>query len=95
MIKEKINAALKDKIARSSITNLFIKPISLILSFIYTPLLLSYLGDEKYGKKGYYPLALFAYKLEFNHPTTKEKLRFTILPEEGYFKQFDLKNKDI
>ena len=53
------------------------------------------LGDEKYGKKGYYPLALFAYKLEFNHPTTKEKLRFTILPEEGYFKQFDLKNKDI
>lgn len=53
------------------------------------------LGDEKYGKKGSYPLALFAYKLEFNHPTTKEKLSFTILPEEGYFKQFDLKNKDI
>ena len=49
MIKEQINTALKDKIARSSITNLFIKPISLILSFIYTPLLLSYLGDEKYG----------------------------------------------
>ena len=53
------------------------------------------LGDEKYGSKGKYPLALFAYKLEFNHPTTKEKLSFTILPEEGYFKQFDLKNKDI
>ena len=53
------------------------------------------LGDEKYGTKGSYPLALFAYKLEFNHPTTKEKLSFTILPKEGYFKQFDLKNKGI
>ena len=43
------------------------------------------LGDEKYGSKGKYPLALFAYKLEFTHPTTKEKLSFMLLPKEGYF----------
>ena len=49
------------------------------------------LGDEKYGSKGKYSLALFAYKLEFTHPTTKEKLSFTILPKEGYF----CKYKDI
>ena len=46
------------------------------------------LGDEKYGSKGKYPIALFAYKLEFTHPTTKEKLEFTLLPKEGYFKNF-------
>ena len=46
------------------------------------------LGDEKYGNKGKYPIALFAYKLEFTHPTTKEKLEFTLLPKEGYFKNF-------
>ena len=49
------------------------------------------LGDEKYGSKGKYSLALFAYKLEFTHPTTKEKLSFTLLPKEGYF----CKYKDI
>ena len=43
------------------------------------------LGDEKYGSKGKYSLALFAYKLEFTHPTTKEKLSFMLLPKEGYF----------
>ena len=48
------------------------------------------LGDEKYGSKGKYPIALFAYKLEFAHPTTKEKLEFTLLPKEGYFKNFTL-----
>ncbi len=46
------------------------------------------LGDEKYGSKGKYPIALFAYKLEFYHPTTKEKLCFTLVPTEGYFKNF-------
>ena len=50
------------------------------------------LGDRKYGVKGKYPLALFAYKLEFTHPTTKEKLSFKLLPSEGYFKNFDLTN---
>ena len=46
------------------------------------------LGDEKYGSKGKYPIALFAYKLEFTHPTTKEKLCFITLPKEGYFSNF-------
>lgn len=49
MIKGRISAFLKNKTVRSSIVNLLIKPISLILSFVYTPLLLNYLGDEKYG----------------------------------------------
>ena len=44
------------------------------------------LGDEKYGKKGKFPIALYAYKLEFTHPTTKEKLTFSLVPNEGYFK---------
>ena len=46
------------------------------------------LGDEKYGSKGKYPLALYAYKLEFYHPTTKEMLSFTSIPKEGYFKEW-------
>ena len=50
------------------------------------------LGDEKYGSKGAYPLALFAYKLEFTHPTTKEKIEFKVLPKEGYFRNY---KKDI
>ena len=46
------------------------------------------LGDEKYGSKGKYKIALFAYKLEFIHPTTKEKMSFELLPQEGYFSIF-------
>ena len=46
------------------------------------------LGDSKYGVKGKYPLALFAYKLEFTHPTTKEKLSFKLLPKDGYFREY-------
>ena len=46
------------------------------------------LGDEKYGSKGKYKIALFAYKLEFIHPTTKEKMSFELLPQEGYFNVF-------
>lgn len=38
-----------DGIEKSSFINMAIKPISIILSMLYTPLLLSYLGDEKYG----------------------------------------------
>ena len=52
------------------------------------------LGDDKYGKKGAFPIALYAYKLAFTHPTTKEKLEFTSLPTEGYFSYFhDLMKK--
>ena len=47
------------------------------------------LGDEKYGSKGDYSIALFAYKLEFTHPTTKEKLEFKVLPKEGYFSDYE------
>ena len=34
---------------RSGIINMALKPISFILSILYTPILLSYLGDESYG----------------------------------------------
>ncbi len=34
---------------KSGIINMCLKPISMILSLVYTPLLVAYLGDEKYG----------------------------------------------
>jgi len=34
---------------RSAVKSFLLKPISLVLGLIYTPILLSYLGDEKYG----------------------------------------------
>lgn len=37
-------------------------------------------GDQRYGKQDKTQIALFAYRLEFIHPTTKEKLQFQILP---------------
>lgn len=43
------NMFIKDKTGRSGIINLALKPLGLVLSLAYTPLLLSYLGDEKYG----------------------------------------------
>ena len=46
------------------------------------------LGDEKYGKKGKYPIALYAYQLSFLHQISKERLVFKLLPKEGYFKKF-------
>ena len=38
-------------------------------------------GDQRYGNKNKKKIHLFAYKLEFNHPTTKELLTFKLLPE--------------
>ena len=38
-------------------------------------------GDQLYGNKNKEQIRLFAYKLEFNHPVTKEKLTFELLPE--------------
>ena len=39
-------------------------------------------GDQKYGTRGKNKqIALWAYKLSFNHPVTKQKLEFTDLPE--------------
>lgn len=44
-----LSSVKKDRAARSSYLNLILKPIGLILSLISTPLLLTYLGDTKYG----------------------------------------------
>ncbi len=38
-------------------------------------------GDQRYGKKNSEKIHLYAYKLEFNHPVTKEKLAFKLLPK--------------
>jgi O-antigen/teichoic acid export membrane protein len=47
---ESIKLKLKNNSAeRSGIINMCLKPVSAILSLIYIPLLLVYLGDEKYG----------------------------------------------
>lgn len=46
---KKIRHFREDDTFRSAFINLCIKPISLVLSLLYTPLLLKYLGDEQYG----------------------------------------------
>ena len=53
------------------------------------------LGDQKYGKDmPKIPIALFAEKLEFTHPITKEKLTFTLpLPDRYPFNIFENKKK--
>lgn len=38
-------------------------------------------GDQLYGVKNKEQIRLYAYKLSFNHPTTKEKLEFKLLPK--------------
>ena len=38
-------------------------------------------GDSLYGKDNKEQIKLFAYKLEFIHPVTKEKLTFKLLPD--------------
>ena len=42
-------------------------------------------GDQRYGKKDKKQLCLFAYKLEFIHPVTKEKLTFIKYPNYSKF----------
>ena len=39
------------------------------------------LGDQLYGNKNKMQIRLFAYKLEFKHPTLKNKMTFKILPK--------------
>ena len=40
-------------------------------------------GDQKYGGIGHgKQIALWAYQLEVEHPTTKEKIKFTSIPEQ-------------
>ena len=48
-------------------------------------------GDSKYGNDTNKNLGLYAYKLEFNHPTTKEKLVFTNYPNYNPFTKFNIK----
>ena len=48
------------------------------------------LGDERYGKKGKYSIALYAYSLSFYHPITKELLTFRSKPNFGYFKEYNI-----
>ena len=38
-------------------------------------------GDQRYGIKNDEQIHLYAYKLEFNHPVTKESLSFKLLPK--------------
>lgn len=38
-----------DMAQRSGVVNMLLKPISMVLSLVYTPMLLDYLGNEKYG----------------------------------------------
>lgn len=38
-------------------------------------------GDQRYGKEKNEQIRLYAYKLEFEHPVTKEKLCFKLLPK--------------
>lgn len=45
-------------------------------------------GDQRYGKMDKKQLALFAYKLEFIHPVTKEKMVFKKEPNYGAFLDF-------
>ena len=46
-------------------------------------------GDQRYGKQDKTQIALYAYRLEFIHPTTKEKLIFKKLPpKKGYWTKF-------
>lgn len=48
-------------------------------------------GDNKYGIDKNKNLGLYAYKLEFIHPTTKEKLIFKSLPNYSPFTKFNIK----
>ena len=47
-------------------------------------------GDQRYGIQDKKQIALHAYQLEFNHPTTKEKLIFISKPKkESKWSNFD------
>lgn len=50
-IQSKIHSIFSrvDSTGRSMAINTMLRPLSMVLSFIYTPLLLRFLGDEKYG----------------------------------------------
>ena len=45
-------------------------------------------GDNKYNNEKNKNLGLYAYKLEFTHPTKKEKMVFINYPTYGPFNKF-------
>ncbi len=48
-------------------------------------------GDKRYGNGEDMPICLFAYYLEFTHPVTLERLKFTLKPKkENYWTSFTL-----
>ena len=48
-------------------------------------------GDQRYGKQDNTQIALYAYRLEFIHPTTKEELVFENIPNDNlYFSKFEM-----
>lgn len=53
-------------------------------------------GDVRYGgsRKGVKDIALWAYQLEFNHPTTHDRMKFIVNPpEDGAWAKFDFRRK--
>ncbi|MCM1404253.1 MAG: RluA family pseudouridine synthase [Prevotella sp.] len=53
-------------------------------------------GDARYGgsRRGVKDIALWAYQLEFNHPTTHDRLKFIVNPpEDGAWSKFDFRRK--
>ncbi|MCL2484308.1 MAG: RluA family pseudouridine synthase [Firmicutes bacterium] len=54
-------------------------------------------GDVKYGKREKEEMALWAYKLSFIHPVSKEEMMFVSYPdiEATPWNRFDLKTKNI
>lgn len=53
-------------------------------------------GDARYGgsRKGVKDIALWAYQLEFNHPTTHDRMKFIVNPpEDGAWVNFDFRRK--
>ena len=51
-------------------------------------------GDQRYGKEDHKQIALHAYKLEFVHPTTKEKMSFYKNPDYGIWKKYNINHFD-
>lgn len=47
--KDFLRMIKKSKFGKSMIKNVLIRPLSILINLFYTPLLLHYLGDEKYG----------------------------------------------
>lgn len=42
-------------------------------------------GDQRYGKQDMTQIALFAYKIKFNHPITKENMEFKLEPKDNVY----------